>query len=385
MNKYKKFLLNSLKTIIIVSSIFAVSTTYALAKEIPTAKDKKQQVKEISKAKEEDEEIKNEVIGAKWTETLRLRDIVLSAEAFELSREKLENYRNVLEKNYKEKPDVFSNAVSYGLILIDLNEFDKAKTVWDKAVKDFIANKTPVVYKGWTDACNGQYALAKEAFYPTVDERYKAGVGISTGMWLPYHMYSLLGLYLIKDYFPENEKKDIEEKTIGVAQHFAKRPEYGVILISDDLQKGKLKSAELKLEKLLTANPDEPIVLTLKGIAELLKGNYKDSIAYFDKSSEKFAHTPTNYLMKGRALYALGKKKEAKKIAKEAFKLDPTLAANNKDKKEELLLAKSYLIPAQVEISKEQLKKNKKEEALNELKKINESEKSKEAIAPEKN
>lgn len=384
MNKYKKILLNGLKTIAIISGIFAVSATYALAKETAPSKDKKQEVKEISNDAKEDEEIKNEIIGAKWTETLRLRDLVLSSEAFELSREKLENYRNVLEKNYKEKPDVFSNAISYGLILIDLNEFDTAKVVWNKAVKDFFANNTPIVYKGWTDACNSEYTLAKESFYPIVEERYKAGVGISTGMWLPYHTYSVVGLYLIKNYFPESEKKDIEEKVIGVAKHFAKQPEYGVILISDDLQKGKLKSAELKLEKLLETSPDEPILLTLKGITELLKGNYQDSITYFDKSSEKFAHTPTNYLMKGRALYALGKKKEAKKIAKEAFKLDPTLAANDKDKKEELLLAKSYLIPSQIETSKEQFKKDKKEEALNELKKINESEKNKEATVPEK-
>ena len=320
------------------------------------------------------------VTGPKWTESLRLRDITLLEEAFESNRKKLETYKDTIAKEYEKIPDAFSSAISYGLVLIDLHEFDKAKKVWDKAVKDFIANPTPLAYKGWVDACNGNYGSAKESLYPTLLKGYDDVTGKpSIGVWLPCHVHSVLGLYLIKDKFPENEKNDIEKMVLQIAKTFKKKPEYGVILISDDLQHGRLKSAEAKLDKLLEKNPNEPILLTLKGITELFKGNYQDSITLFDKSSEKSPSAPTNHLMKARALYESGDKKQSKKILEKAFDLDPTLSFGNN--KEKFLLSESYLVPLEKTLSEKLFRRNAKDK-FKELKSIKESKETQEAKVP---
>lgn len=365
-----------LNKIIISLFIVALATVsvYALAEE-KSSDDTKKEVKQTSESDED------AVTGPKWIESLRLRDITLLEEAFEFDRKKLEAYKHTLVEDYKKTPDAFSSAISYGLILIDLKEFDKAKKVWDRAVKDFVANPTPVAYKGWVDACNGDYDLAKESLYPTLLKSYNDVIGkANIGLWLPCHVHSVLGLYLIKDNFPENEKNDIEKMALNVAQTFKSRAEYGVILISNDLQSGRLKSAEVKLDKLLEKHPDEPILLTLKGITEFFKENLQDSIVLFDKSSKMSPNSPTNYLMKARALYALGDKKQSKEILEKALELDPIL--NSSDNKEKLLLTESYWVPIEQKLSEKLFKKNTKDK-FKELKKIKESKETQEAKVPE--
>ena len=287
--------------------------------------------------KEEDTTGKN-----KWTENLRLRDFYLSSEAIEL-KDRLRGYSDHLEKQYKEHPSVFAAAIPYGSVLIDLGEIDKAHAVWERAVKDFFSNPTPKAFKAWVDACKGDYSQAKDIWMKYAKEKLDVGVtGHSAGIWLPCHVYSVLGLHLIKNYLPDEEKVEVEKVVNEIAKHFPRKILFASILITNDLQAGRLKSAQEKIEELMESNKEDPTLVTLLGIAELLKNNYETSIQYLDEAIKIAPTQPTNHLMKARALYALKKKKEAKVEMGEAIKLDPTLGQSGKEEK--LLLSNSYII-----------------------------------------
>ena len=277
----------------------------------------------------------------KWTESLRFMDFYLSEEALEL-KDRLRAYGDHLEKQYKEHTSVFAASIPYGSVLIDLGEIDKAKVVWDRAVKDFFANPAPKAFKAWVDALKGDYIPAKEVWMKYAKEKIDSGItGQSAGMWLPCHVYSVLGLHLIKNYLPHEEKTEVEKVVNEIAKHFPQKVLFASILITDDLQSGKLASAQEKIELLMGKNPGNPTLITLLGITELLKGNYEIAIQHLDKAIEIAPTQPTNHLMKARALYALKRKEEAKVEIANAIKLDPAIIQSIKEK--ELLLSKSYI------------------------------------------
>ena len=161
-------------------------------------------------------------------------------------------------------------------------------------------------------------------------------------MWMPYHVYSVLGLHLIKNYLPESDKEEVESVVNRIAVHFPARPEFASILVTNDLQSGRLKSAMKKLDTALEKNPNEPVLLTLKGITELLDGNNEEALKFFDESNKIYSGSPTNHLMRARTLYAMHRKKESNALVEELIKLDPTcnISSENKDK---FLTAQSYM------------------------------------------
>lgn len=289
-----------------------------------------------------------------WTENLRLRDFYLSPEALEL-KEKLKNYKDTLARTYQEQPSVFSTAISFGLVLIDLGELDKAQVVWDRALKDFYANPTPPFYKAWVDACKGNYMKAKEVWLPIVKQKIDAGiVGSGAGIWLPYHVFGVVGLDIIKNYLPPADKKEVEISVNEIAKYFPNNPIFALVLASNDLHAGKIKSATKLLEDVLSKKPNEPQITTLLGVTKLLTQNYEEALKLFDKANELYPFSPTNHLMKARALFALHKKKEALAEIDEAIKLDPNWSLLKENKKK-FLSAKSYIASSPLGVVPEKL------------------------------
>ncbi|MBI3591713.1 MAG: hypothetical protein HY094_10100 [Candidatus Melainabacteria bacterium] len=356
---YKQFLfLQSIK-LVIVFSLIVIFLGSALS--INAASEEKQLIAPVKQAIDQSKDTtpketnSNVVINKpqqkeqeepegkiKWTESLRFKDFYMLPLTLE-SLERTKAYKNHLEKEYAEHPDGFSTAVEYGLVLIDLGELDKAQAVWERASKDFFNNPGPKVFKAWVDASKGNYSQARDPWMQLAREKlslWESGQG--SGMWMPYHVYSVLGLYLIKNYLPQSDKEEAEGVVNQIAVHFPVRPEFASILVTNDLQSGRLKSATKKLEAALNKNPNEPVLLTLKGITELLNGNNKEALDLFDASNKIFSGSPTNHLMRARALYAMHRKKESNALVEELIKLDPTcnISSENKDK---FLAAQSYM------------------------------------------
>lgn len=283
--------------------------------------------------------VQNE-IGNKWNESLKLKDFYVYSGTTEL-KSKLKEYKNIARKNYNERPAVFSAAIDYGLVLIDLGELNEAKTVWDRAVVDFRSNPTPKVYKAWNDALRGEYKLAQDGWYPIIQEKFneKGEVNLAT-VWLPHHFDAIRGLYLIRDNLPAKEKEEIEKIFATTGGLFSSDPKLAPLLISEDIQAGRIKSAGIRLSKVLGSNPEEPLYITLLGITQLINGYYDDALKLFDKSLENYSSSPTASLMRARALHELKKKSESLVEMEHAIKLDPSLKNANKKK---LLTSKSYV------------------------------------------
>ncbi|MBI2995853.1 MAG: hypothetical protein HYY52_04020 [Candidatus Melainabacteria bacterium] len=277
----------------------------------------------------------------KWLESLRLKDFYMLPSFLEI-KEKSKDYKNNLSTQYQNTPDVFSVAVEYGLLLIDLGIIERARTVFEKAQGDFVGNPTPKVYRALVDAYQGKYESAKSTWYPILKERYDMLLGGQyLGMWLPHHVDAIVSLYLIKDNFPEKDKLEIEKMTLEVAKLFGKNPKFAAILASKDLQEGKLDSAKGRLGKVLDQHPDEPLLITLLGITNLLSENYNEALKLFDKTNEIYPKFPTNNIMKARALYALKRKEEANKAIELARKYDPILEESD-IKLNKMLAFKTY-------------------------------------------
>ena len=313
---------------------------FAASKSKPEAKkEDMQELADINYLKS----IQNE-FGNKWNGTLKLRDFYVSPDFLEL-KGKLKEFKETSRKTYQENPSVFSSAIIYGLILIDLGDLDEAKVVWEKAVKDFRSNPNPKVYKAWVDAAQGNYLLAKEGWYPLIEEKLneKGEVKLET-MWLPYHFDAIRGLYLIKDNLPPKEKEQIENVLVETASIFYTDPRLAPVLVARDLQAGKIKSAAIRLSKVLEVYPNDTVSITLLGIAQLLNGYHDTALKLFNKSAEYNPNSPTNTLMRARALYELKKKKESLAEVDRAVELDPSLRSINKKK---LLENKTYIIPAE--------------------------------------
>ena len=323
--------------LLVLLTLICFNYLASLANEGNTSLKDQSSIKDKSKLFEE-EDIKK----VAWTENLRFRDFYLSSEALEL-KEKLKNYRDTLARTYQEQPSVFSTAISFGLVLIDLGELDKAQIVWDRAQKDFYANPTPPFYGAWLDACKGNYQKAKDVWLPIVKQKIDAGIGgYGAGVWMPYHVFSVVGLNIVKDYLPDADKKEVEASVNEVAKHFPNNPVFALVLATNDLRVGKVKSAAKLLEDVLSKKPQEPQITTLLGLTKLIEQNYDEALKLFDKSNEIYPFSPTNHLMKARALFALRKKKEALAEIDEAVKLDPGWTLLKGDKKK-FLSPKSYI------------------------------------------
>ncbi len=274
----------------------------------------------------------------KWTETLRLRDYNVLPGSDSVTN--INEYKTTLEKNYKLHPNVFSIAVEYGLLLIDSGETEKAQQVWDRAINDFVNNPTPKIYRAWVDAQKGNYKAAKDVWYYYAKE--KIDTGVNTTVWLPHHADCVLGLSLIKNNLPEADRLQAEEAVNEIAKHFANNPKFASILITNDLQAGKLESARKKIKRVLQNSPNEPVIITLQGISEIIAGKYEEALKLLEKSNELNPKSPTNHLMRARALLALDRKKESNLVYKQALLLEPSLAV--KGVKKGLILAeRGYL------------------------------------------
>ena len=305
----------------------------------------------ILPAKSLEEQNKNKIVEEesiisplKWTEALKLRDYYLLPELPEVKLSgKLTSYKEALAKEYEKTPNVFSAAVQYGLLLIDLGELDKAQAVWERAVNDFMSNPTPKAYKAWVDACKGNYLQAKEAWLPIAQQKIDNGiVGLGAGIWLPSHIDSVVGLSLIKNYLPSKDKKEAEEAVQKIVTHFSNIPKFASILTAEDLQNGKLKKASLSITNILTKFPDDPITLTLDGIEHLINGQYEDALKSLDKANEMYSNSPINNLMRARALFALKKEKESFALFDKLAKFDPVWNLTKGEKKK-FLAGKSYV------------------------------------------
>ena len=283
-----------------------------------------------------------------WNESLRLEDFYLMPEALNAKKDDLEKYKDIMKKEYKEHPDVFSVAISFGLLLIDLGETDKAEVVWNRALKDFHSNETPKVYKAWLDAKKGNYSQAKEVWYPIAREKFDNGiVGIDARIWLPYHIDSVLGLYLIKDNFPQEEKEDIEKVTLKIAGSFPSVPKFAAILASEALKEGHLEDAAKYLGAALSTNPFDGALVTLLGVSQLVAKDYNLALELFNKAVEYSPKGVTNHIMKARTLYAMGKKKESLEEFDKLLESNPYITFNNK--KEKFLSTKSFLTTRKVQ------------------------------------
>lgn len=311
-------------------------------------------------AKAESKEItpEEELSPFRWTETLRLRDIYFSGLLVEL-KERIKTYSETVAKEYEKHPSVFSVAIDHGLMLIDLRELDKARVVWGRAVKDFIGNDTPKVYKAWIDAYNGNYEAAKDVWFPIARQKAE-----NVGLWLPYHIDSFVGLYFIREYLSEADKKEIEDLVLTFSNRFANHPKFGAIAVTEMLREGKLKAAANRIARIMIKNPDDPLCVTLLGVAELISHNHEQALKLFNESDKVNPNSPTNHLMKARALHALKQKKEAQSEINKVIALDPTLKTKKWDKSK-VLSSKSYVKIKEV-ASKDI--KNKKDKAKEELK-----------------
>ena len=297
----------------------------------------------------------------KWSETLRLRDFTTLPGFLDL-QERLEQYELTLEKNYRKHPNVFSTAVEYGLLLNDLGETEKSVQVWDRAIKDFVNNPTPKIYKTWVDALNGNYKAAKDVCYSYLKEQIDTG--INSALWLPHHADCAVELSIIQKYLPEKDKIEANEVVNEIARHFASNPKFASVLITNDLQAGKLKSAMKKINKVLEKHPNEPVIITLQGITELISENPENALKLLEKSNEIYPYSPTNHLMRARVMLVLKKKKESNLLYEQALKFDPSLG--NKSLKKKVLLAQQGYI-MQLNKNSKDIKKD-KEKDIKELK-----------------
>lgn len=278
-----------------------------------------------------------------WTESLVLKDFYLLGSFLEL-KAKLNNYVKTLQEEYKNNPDAFSTAIEYGQVLIDIGDIEKADLVWTRAVQVFKSNPTPKVYKAWVDALKGNYQSAKEIWYPYLKERIEVGiVGSQAGIWLPHHTDAIIGLYLIKDYLEGQDKKNIEEKVLLIANNFPNHPRFNAILISEDLKVGRFKTAAEKLQRMLESYPEEPVTITLLGITQLLTGHYDEALKLFTISSMLNPYSPTTRLMKARTLYAFKKEKESMAELELVKNLYSRWDLSSTKKMKKLLDSKSYL------------------------------------------
>ncbi len=287
-----------------------------------------------------------------WTETLSLQDFFLSPDYIEVMS-RLKEYKTTLAKEYKENPSVFSTAIQYGLLLIDLGEIEKARLVWEKALKDFHSNEAPKAYKAWLDARLGNYQEAKDVWYPIVKQKVDNGtVGFSAGIWLLHHTYSVLGLYLIKDYLPEDQREEVSKIVNSIVGALPQDPKFSAVLTNEYLKSGQIEKAAKVLASALNSNPDDPVLVTLLGIAELMTNHYDEALKLFDRSKEINPNILTNRVMRARVLFALNKEKESFEELDEAMKLNPDLniAENNKKK---YLAAKSYMISKKLKKEKD--------------------------------
>lgn len=297
-------------------------------------------------------EIKNNQKSVIWTGTLSLQDFFLLPDYLEV-KSKLKEYKTTLAKEYKEHPSVFSTAIQYGLLLIDLGELEKAKIVWERALQDFHANETPKAYKAWLDARLGNYQAAKDAWYPIAKEKVDVGIaGYSARIWLSYHTDAVIGLYLIKDSLSEDQKEEVSKVVDLIINTFPHNPKFAAVVINEYLKSGQLEKAAKLLTSVLSNNPDNPVLITLLGIAKLMTNHYDEALKLFDRAKEINPNVLTNRIMRARALFALNKEKESFEELDEAMKLEPDLnIAENKKKK--YLAAKSYMISRKLKKNKE--------------------------------
>ena len=287
-------------------------------------------------------DIKKEQKSVIWTETLSLQDFFLLPEYLEV-KNKLKEYKTALAKTYKENPSVFSTAIIYGLLLIDTGELEKAKLVWEKALNDFRSNDAPKAYKAWLDARLGNYQAAKDVWYPIAKEKIDVGiVGYSARIWLSHHSDSVLGLYLIKDYLPEDQREEVSKAVDQITGPLSANPKFAVIVINEYLKSGQLEKASKFLADALNSNPNDPVFITLLGITQLMTNHYDEALKLFDRAKEINPNVLTARVMRARALFALNKEKESFEELDEAMKLNPDLnIAENKKKK--YLTLKSYI------------------------------------------
>ena len=305
------------------------------------------------------------ISDSRWTETLRLKDFNVLPSFLELG-DRREQYKVDTEKIYKIHPNVFSTAIEYGLLLIDLGEIKEAGPVWDRAIKDFVSNPTPQIYKSWVDALNGNYKAAKDVCYHHLKE--KINTGINSTLWLPQHADCLIELSIIEKYLPEKDRLEATEAVNEIAKHFAKNPKFATVLITNDLQAGKLESAMKKIDRVLEKHPDEPIITTLKGITELLSGNTEQALSLLEQADKLYPYSPTNHLMRARALLALKKKKDSNRLYEQAVKIDPSLVVKGVKKK--ILLAEhSYILKLNTDLKDIKKDKVKETKELKETKK----------------
>lgn len=292
---------------------------------------------EIIADKPEEDEISSTV----WNESLGLKDFYVSPTTIQVNANKnLKNYNEHLETQYKEHSDTFSVAIEYGLFSIDRGDIEKADQIFTKAVNDFKGNPTPPIYKAWVDALKGNYKSAKDVWYKTLKE--KVAGGYNNLFWLPSDADAVIGLYCIENYLPESEKEEVKTLVDDISKHLGAHPKVKAILISKDLQSGRLKLAGTKLASTLAKNPEEPIIIGLLGISQLITGHNNEALKLLDKSNELYPFSPTVNLMRARALFALDEKKESKLAYKKAIELDASLETKNV-KKDYLLKSNSYI------------------------------------------
>ena len=291
-----------------------------------------------------------------WTETLALQDFFLSPDYLEVMS-KLKEYKKALARTYNEAPSVFSTSIHYGLLLIDTGELEKAKPIWEKALKDFHSNEAPKAYKAWLDARLGNYQAAKDVWYPIAKEKVDLGiVGYSARIWLSYHTDSVLGLYLIKDQLPEDQKEEVSKVIDKIVKVFPQQPKFATILINEYLKSGQFEKAGKILVDSLTKYPNDPVLVTLLGIAQLMTNHYDEALKLFDRAKEINPNILTNRIMRARVLFALNKEKDAFEELDAAMELNPDLnIAENKKKK--YLAAKSYIAFKKLKKEKEESKK----------------------------
>lgn len=260
----------------------------------------------------------------------RFRDFPHLTE-FEGDKQQLSEYtKNVLQEQYKAQPNVFSSAITYGLALIDLGEYEKALKVFEQAEKDFFANDTPKIYKGWTLACLGRYKEAKELLYPIAKQRYDAGIlGYSAGLWLPQHIDTVVALTLIKDEFPKKEREEIINVTEEIVNKLKSQPKLVAFVALNEINKGDLEKAKGKINYVKGLHY-YPLLETLEGVIQYMEGEFEKSLVHFNNVTKTNFYSPANYLMKAKALAALGNIEEAIDEIDQVLTLDPSWEeANN--------------------------------------------------------
>ncbi len=162
----------------------------------------------------------------------------------------------------------------------------------------------------------------------------------------------MIGLYLIKDYLPENEREEVSKAVDTVAGVFPQNPKFAAIIVNEYLKSGQLKKAALVLADVLAANPDDSPLITLLGIAQLLTHNNDEALNLFNKAKEANPNLFTARVMKARTLFALNREKESFEELDEVMRLNPrfTVAEN---KKKKYLSQKSYIVSKKVTVEKE--------------------------------